>query len=74
MMTSASGFKTLVRSSPYVISPLPAAQQAWFQPPTQSHPSAQMANQESSPALGEQDPSWTKVIATQWLQRYGVMR
>ncbi|MCL1081661.1 hypothetical protein L2746_06730, partial [Shewanella psychromarinicola] len=65
MMTSASGFKTLVSSSPYVISSLPATQQAWFQPPTQSHPSAIIANQDSSPALSEPDPSWTKVIATQ---------
>lgn len=55
-------------------SQLPATQQAWFQPPTQSHPSAIIANQDSSPALSEPDPSWTKVIATQWLQRYGVMR
>jgi putative thiamine transport system substrate-binding protein len=61
-------------TSVIALSQLPAAQQAWFQPPTQSHPSAQIANQESSPALGEPDPSWTKVIATQWLQRYGVMR
>ncbi|AZG75232.1 ABC transporter substrate-binding protein [Shewanella livingstonensis] len=60
-------------TSVIALSQLPTAQQAWFKAPTESHPSAQIANQASSPALSEPDPSWTKVIATQWLQRYGVM-
>lgn len=61
-------------TSVIALSQLPAAQQVWFEPPAQSHPSANVTNQDISPALSEPHPSWTKVIATQWLQRYGVMR
>jgi putative thiamine transport system substrate-binding protein len=56
------------------LSKLTAEQQVWFNPPAQSHPSATIANQAISPALSEPDPSWSKVIAEQWLQRYGVMK
>jgi len=55
-------------------SKLTAEQQVWFNPSAQSHPSATIANQAISPALSEPDPSWSKVIAKLWLQRYGVMQ
>ncbi|WP_223418608.1 ABC transporter substrate-binding protein [Shewanella inventionis] len=61
-------------TSVLALSQLPAKQQAWFEPPAQSHPSANIVNQDISPALSEPHPSWTNVIATQWLERYGVIR